>query len=84
MNSKELFQEVRREIARAENKFPRWPEDPVHGAAILGEEAGEALKAALDYYYGQRDLRTLKKELIQTAAMAFRFLLNLNNNKKEK
>lgn len=80
MNSKEIFQEVRKEISRAERKFPGWPEDPVHAAAILGEEAGEALQAALDYFYGRGDLETLKKELIQTAAMAFRFLLNLQEN----
>ncbi len=36
------------ELRYAERKFPGWPEDPVHAAAILAEEAGELVKAALD------------------------------------
>ena len=29
-------------------KHPTWPVDHIHAAAILGEEAGEVLQAALD------------------------------------
>lgn len=68
------------ELNKAEKKFPGWPMDPVHGAAILGEEAGEALQAALDYYYGRAiSLDKLKKEVAQTGAMAIRMLLFLEN-----
>ena len=75
---KEIIKEVREEMARAEQKFLGWPVDPVHGAAIVAEEAGEALQAALDFYYGRSDERALRKELIHTAAMALRFLKNLD------
>jgi len=75
---KDIIKEVREEMARAEAKFPGWPVDPVHGAAIVAEEAGEAVKAALDFYYGRSDERQLRGELVQTAAMALRFLKNFD------
>jgi NTP pyrophosphatase (non-canonical NTP hydrolase) len=75
---KAIISEVCEEILRAEKKFPGWPVDPVHGAAIVAEEAGEALQAALDYYYGRADERALRKELLHTAAMAMRFLKNFD------
>ena len=64
------------ELKRAEKLFPNWPLDVVHGAAILAEEAGEVIKASLDAYYGRNDFENLRKEVVQTAAMALRFLLN--------
>ena len=75
---KAIIKEVREEMDRAEAKFPGWPVDPIHGAAIVAEEAGEALQAALDYYYDRSDERPLRKELIHTAAMALRFLKNFD------
>jgi len=66
------------ELAKAENKFPGWPEDPVHGAAILAEEAGELMKAALDFYYGRHEgIDQMEKEGAQAGAMAIRFLIGL-------
>jgi hypothetical protein len=44
----------------------------------VAEEAGEALQAALDFYYGRGDWHPLRKELLHTAAMAMRFLKNLD------
>lgn len=64
------------ELDRAERIHPIWPLDVVHGAAILAEEAGEVIKAALDDYYGRGAPKNLQEEVIQTAAMAFRFLLS--------
>lgn len=75
---KNIISEVCQEILRAEKKFPGWPADTVHGAAIVAEEAGEAVKAALDFHYGRGDERQLRKELIHTAAMAMRFLKNFD------
>jgi NTP pyrophosphatase (non-canonical NTP hydrolase) len=67
------------ELKRAEAKFPGWPADPVHGAAILAEEAGELVKAALDFYYGRHDgVDPMEKEAAQTGAMALRFLIMLS------
>jgi NTP pyrophosphatase (non-canonical NTP hydrolase) len=63
------------ELKKAENKFPGWPDDPVHGAAILAEEAGELVKASLDFYYGRYDeIDLMEKEAAQVGAMAIRFL----------
>ena len=65
------------ELIRAEEKFPEWPEDIVHGVAILIEEAGESMQAALDYVYLEGDIDRIRKELIQVGAMAIRNLINL-------
>ena len=72
------------ELRKAEAKFPGWPDDVVHGAAIMGEEAGEALKAALDLYYGRGSLEELKKETAQAGAMAIRFLAYLETLEEPK
>jgi hydroxypyruvate isomerase len=63
------------ELKKAEIKFPGWPVDPVHGAGIMAEEAGEAVRAALDLYYGRGCKGDLIKEIAQTGAMAIRFLI---------
>ncbi len=66
------------ELKKAEEKFPGFPEDVVHCAAILGEEAGESLKAALDLHYGREPCANkLMKETAQAGAMALRFLIRL-------
>jgi len=51
MTLNEIKQEVIDEIHRAEKKFPWWPKDVVHAAAIVAEEAGELQKAALQFNY---------------------------------
>jgi hypothetical protein len=77
--------EIDEEILRAENLYPGWPADPVHAAAVVAEEAGELVKAALDYSYGkdgggpERDMRI---EAIQTAAMAIRFLMGVGEYRR--
>jgi hypothetical protein len=73
------------EAEKAEEKFPGWPTDPIHGAAIVAEEAGELQKAALDFFYGRHEgMDEMKKEAAQTAAMGLRFLLGLANYYTEK
>jgi len=69
--------QVVRSVLAAEEKFPSWPDDLVHGAAIMSEEAGEAVKAALDYTYGRGFLTHYRLELLHTAAMCVRALLDL-------
>jgi len=82
MKLENILKEVEDEIFRAKIKFPKWYLDPVHGAAIVAEEAGEALQAALDFYYGRSGSHFLKKELIHTIAMGIRFLLNFEKSEK--
>lgn len=70
-----IWHEILDELLRAEKKFPVYPTDVVHATAIMAEESGEAVKASLDVYYGRDNIKTLRKEMIQTAAMCIRFLL---------
>lgn len=68
------------EVARATMKFPTWPTDPLHAVAVVGEEFGELTKAALEHTYephkSSRD--DVRKEAMQTAAMALRFVMSLD------
>ena len=67
--------EVEKELERAREKFPFWPHDMVHAAAIVGEEAGELLQAALQYHFEEKEtLDDCDHEAIQTMAMCIRFL----------
>lgn len=87
-----IFQDVLTEIERAEEKHPGWHDDPVRAGMVVAEESGEATKAILNYvefververeelYVSPGNAIYLRKqvdeEMIQTAAMVFRFLLN--------
>lgn len=80
MTKEQAIEEVFIELARARTLHPDWPDDVVHQAAILIEEAGSVIKASLDFYYHRdRDRKKLKKEIIHTTAMGLRFLLNLDD-----
>jgi hypothetical protein len=72
-----VLNKIEHEIFAAEQKHPGWPTDIVHAVAIMMEEAGEAMQAALDVFYKDGDKELLKKELAQTGAMAMRCLLHL-------
>jgi NTP pyrophosphatase (non-canonical NTP hydrolase) len=79
----EIFDEVKKEIKQANEKFPYWPTDQLHAVAVVGEEAGELLKAVLEATYQfdpieDRQIEHIKQEAIQTAAMAIRFLLSMS------
>lgn len=78
--SAELIGGVISEVGRAATKFPTWPTDPQHALNVLGEEFGELTKAVVQATYepekNERD--AVRKEAIQTAAMAIRFLLSLD------
>lgn len=65
-------------LNRAEAKFPDWPDDPIHAAAIVQEESGELGRAAVQAYYEGGTRAALVKEAEHTAAMALRFLLGIN------
>lgn len=75
-----VIDEVSREVTRATAKFPTWPTDPIHAGNVVSEEAGELAKAVLEHTYephkSTRD--DVRKEAIETAAMAIRFVLSMN------
>jgi len=68
------------ELDRAMVKFPTWPTDPFHALGILGEEYGELIKAVVEFTYepGKSSFDDVRKEAIQTAAMAIRWLENID------
>jgi hypothetical protein len=75
-----LVREIDGEIHQAEAKYPDWPDDPIHGAAIMAEESGEAVRACLNMVYHGADRAEYRKELVQTAAMAIRAILGLDRS----
>jgi len=72
--------EVEKEILRAVEKFPTWPDDPIHAAALVAEESGELQKATLEHVYEphKSELSDVRREAIHTAATAIRFLSSLH------
>jgi hypothetical protein len=77
MNLWNAIREIGYEFEAAERNSPTFPTDPIHAAAKLQEEAGELVQAALKFTYEKGSLEAMQKEVVQTGAMALRFLLNL-------
>jgi hypothetical protein len=67
------------ELRRAERKFPGFPTDPIHAAAVLAEEVGELQQACLQWTYEGGSLEAVTTEAVQSAAMALRFLVNMES-----
>lgn len=82
MKRNKIWQEIELEVRKAKRAFPNWPDHPAAQAGIVVEEAGELMKASLEFKYekGKNGLsvneqkESIRKEAIQTAAMAIRFL----------
>lgn len=68
-----LADDIDREIARARRKFPR----PDYLTTALTEEHGEAVRAILEHMYAPTKVNAaeVRKELIQTAAMCIRLIM---------
>lgn len=71
------------EMNRAISKHPSWPTDNVKRSAIVVEEAGELIREANRIDEGVGSLDELKNECIQTAAMCFRMLDALAEDRSE-
>lgn len=71
---------ILREVDRAIAKFPTWPTDPLHALAVLGEEFGELTKEVLQSVYEphKSSPEAVRKEAIQCAAVALRFVKSLD------
>ena len=66
------------ELARAERLHPYWPTDIVHQTAIMAEESGEAVRAAIRCHYDEGgSIDDLRTELTQCAALCLRCLVTL-------
>ncbi len=66
----ELLRELLKERQRQELKWGEQNHDPFLWLTVLGEEYGESCKAALEARFGGQSLKYLRKELIETAAVA--------------
>lgn len=74
------LQMLTHELGYAMAKFPDWPSDPLHAIGIVAEELGETQKEINQFVYEPRKANwsMVRAEAIQTAAMAFRFLMSIN------
>jgi len=77
MTDADGFELARVELARARARYPAWPADLVHAAAIASEESGEVVKAVNSYHWQQGDetLADIRAEAVQAIAMWTRFLV---------
>lgn len=70
---------VIKEYNKAKRAHPETDEFDINKMAlVVSEEAGEVSRAVLQYQDEGGHLESVKEELIQTAAMCLRMLLNLN------
>jgi len=75
-----ILQSILDELERAKAKFPKWPRDIIHAAAIVGEESGDLTRAAVIAVYENGSETDCQTEAIQTAATALRFLEGIEMN----
>jgi hypothetical protein len=67
--------QIAAEVERARAKHPSWPaNDTLFAAAIVAEESGELMRAAVQHKGEGGSLEACDEEAIQTAAVAIRFL----------
>ena len=77
MSESQAIRAIIAEHYRAECLHPDWPDDIIHAVAIVAEESGEAVRAALQYVYEDGAINDVRTELVQTAAMCIRTLVNM-------
>ena len=49
------------QLHKAEKQHPAWPRDIIHAVAIMQEEAGEAIRAAVQYEYESGTMQDEKR-----------------------
>lgn len=64
------------ELKRATTKHPHWPQDMVYKAAIVQEESGELIRAAVQYEMEGGALTPIIEEAVQTASTCIRLIIN--------
>ena len=80
METKTALEQIMLEVNQSMEKYPTWPNDPIHALAVLGEEFGELTKDVLQMTYEphKSSVQNVRTEAIQTAAMAIRFVMSLD------
>jgi hypothetical protein len=74
--------DVMGECAEQVERFGVQDHEPSEWLMILGEEVGEANKAALEYHFrydGVKNLKQYRAELVQVAAVAISMIVNLDD-----
>lgn len=86
-----IVKSLEHELTRAEKLHPDYPFNSLRRTAIVCEEAGEALKAALDLTRNTHSLATRRRltnrvhtELTHTAAVAIRALIAMAEDEEMK
>ena len=82
MKIETVLAQVMSEIDRAEKIHPIWPRNHIHQCAVVSEESGELLQAALNHDEHKGSKRQMITEAVHTAAMAIRFLKNIEETEE--
>ena len=77
MKLETVLAQVMAECDRAEKIHPVWPKHLIHAGMIVAEESGELCQAILNHNERKGSKRAIITEAVHTAAMAIRFLKNL-------
>lgn len=77
MKEEDVIRLVINEIRLAERKHKYWPDDIIHAAAIVSEESGELIRAAVQCELDDGPIDEVRKEAIQTAATCIRLIKNI-------
>lgn len=85
MTDAEVYAAVDAELDRARTRYPLWPDDAIHAAAIASEESGEVVKSVNNWHWRQGDdtLDDIRAEAVQAIAMWVRFLTDGDYTREE-
>lgn len=75
MINQDIFNSIKSERERAIS-LHTWPEKMSHQIAVIIEESGEAVRAALNHVYEGGSIEEVRKEVTEVAATAYRLLEN--------
>lgn len=75
-----IAESVFAEVQSAEKKHPEFPDDLVYKAALLSEEAGEAVREAnFVCMEKKKSVEDFKEEVTQAACVCFRILATMED-----
>lgn len=75
-----ILDEIKKERVKQDVKWGEQNHAPADWLMILGEEVGEANKAALEAKFGSKTLAEYREELVQVAAVAVAMIQCLDRN----